>query len=166
MRNSSHPICKNYDNTMGFSLSDFYQETIKPQIEVQTQALEEMVKEEAKSVLPPEIYAQGSALLNTEGARIGESLEQKAKAIAMEQAEKYAQKPEVQESAIRGGITAAADKISNFAVDFNKTYQTHGFKAVFNKYPAPFYIAGGVATLITLRFILGGRKKVYVQKGK
>jgi len=59
---------------------------------------------------------------------------------------------------------AMSNAIGDTAVNINKVFQEQGIGGLFKTYPVPFYMLGGVTTLLTLRFVLGGKKKVYIPR--
>lgn len=152
-----HIYGKQSDSQLGFDFMSFVEDP-KSTIKSVTKSVESKTKSYAKDYIPEKYYDKVSAAVKKQGAKVGEQIKEKGTEFAMSKVQAYTAQPEVQESAIRGGITAMADQISNVAVDVNKTFQTEGVGGVFKKYPIPFYAVGGIATLLTLRFVLGKRK--------
>lgn len=97
-----------------------------------------------------------------QGAQLEQQVKDAATNKLSEYAQQYASKKDVQDSAIQTGFQAAADKMSQYAIDVKDTYRAEGVSGLFKKYPVPFYVAGGVTGLLILRFVMGGKKKVYV----
>lgn len=93
-----------------------------------------------------------------------DSLVSKATDIATAKAGQLINTKENQDTAITSGVQAAAAQISQTLIDVKDTFATSGISGLFSKYPIPFYVTGGVTSLVLLRFILGGKKKVYMQK--
>lgn len=132
----------------------------KAYIQTQAQKIEEDISDYSKSQLSPELYAKASELVKKEG----DKLTSQATSMLTDYASQYAAKPEVQNKAITGSIDAFANKAKELSLKVADIYRVEGIGGVYRAYPMPFYITGGVVGLLTLRFILGGRKTVYVAK--
>lgn len=121
-----------------------------------TADIEQSVKSEAQQILPPELYEKASAAVK----RTGEKLEEQATDVLSQELSKYAQDKNVQDKAITSGVSKIAENVSNTLISVKDLYGQGGIAAVYRVYPVPFWITGGVATLLTLRFVMGRRPKI------
>jgi hypothetical protein len=146
-----------YDTELGFSLSDFIDDP-KAALQAEAKKIETTVKTYSQSVLPESLHAKASELIKKEGDKLVAS----AKDAAVSKLSEMASDKSLQDKAITGGVQAAAEKVSSAIINIKDIYRTNGIKGLFKTYPVPFYIGGGVAGLLVLRFVMGGKKKVYV----
>lgn len=146
-----------YDTEMGFSFSDFIDDP-KAVLEAEAKKIETAVKTYSQEILPESLHDKASELIKREGDKLVASAQDAAVAKLSEMASDKS----VQDKAITGGVDAAAKQVSEALINIKDTYRTGGIGGLFKKYPIPFYIGGGVTGLLVLRFVMGGKKKVYV----
>lgn len=141
------------NNTMG----GFFDIVADPKSYIQTitQKVEASVKEKAHEYMPDELYEKASLAIKDQGVKLTD----KAQTLAMNKISDYTSQKDVQDQAISSGVNAMANQISNTVINAKDIYKTGGISGLFKTYPIPFYVSGGLAGLITLRFVLGRRRK-------
>lgn len=149
---------KYYNQELGFSFSDFLDDP-KATLAAEVKSVETKISDYSQDVLGDKLYDKASTLIKVEGDKLVSS----AQDALIAEATDLINTKENQDSAITGGVNAAAAKVSDYIIGVKDAYRVGGIKGMFNKYPIPFYIGGGVTALIVARFVLGGRKKVYAK---
>jgi hypothetical protein len=136
----------------GFSLFD----DLKAKVQTQVQSTIDKAKVQVTSVVGEQYTEKLGDLLEKQK----DSLVQKGQDIVLAKAGDMINTKENQDSAITSGVQATAEKISQSLIDVKDTYRTSGITGLFNKYPVPFYVTGGLTALLVARFVLGGKKYV------
>lgn len=117
--------------------------------------MESSVDSWAKDVLPENVKTQIDAQLKKEADKAVASATQQATQKARELLTQQASKPETQNKAIASTVQAGAQAVTKTAQDVADAMRTGGIKAVYEKYPIPFYAAGGLVGLLVLKWGLG-----------
>jgi hypothetical protein len=138
-----------------FDVADFLKPISDP--------IEQQVKSAAQEYLTPEQYAQASSALKSGGLKLEQSIKDRGTQFLTQAAGQYAERPEVQDNAATGAIQAGADYLKGATVSMMDSWRRGTF---YKDYQTPILIAGGVAGLLMLRFVIGKKRTVFVKPAK
>jgi hypothetical protein len=116
--------------------------------------VEKSVDEWSKDVLPPNVKAQIDSQLKKESDKAIANVTKAATSEAQKLLSQKAKDPKVQDKAIASGIQAGAKAVEQASLDAAQAWREGGIKGVFEKFPVPFYVAGGLVGLMTLKWTL------------
>lgn len=122
---------------------------------------ESYVNKVATEYIDPNIKAQIDAQLKIEADKAIAQATAAATAAATQLVTAQVNDPAKQNTAIASTVQATADQVSKALIDAKEAFRTGGVKALYAKYPIPFYVAGGLVGLIGVKWTLG-----QVGKGK
>jgi len=131
---------------------------------------EKAVDDWSKDILPESVKKNIDAEIKKSGEKLTAEATKKATQAAQNLLQKKASDPKVQDKAIASGIQAGAKAVEQASLDAAQAWREGGIKGVYEKFPIPFYVAGGLVGLMTLKWTLGqigaGRAKAIVKQAQ
>ena len=114
--------------------------------------IEKSVDDFSKQYIPESIKKEIDKGLKREADKAAADLKAKAAGVASNLLKQQAADPENQDKAIASTVNAGAQKVTQVSQDVADAFRSGGIGEVYKRYPMPFYIAGGLVGLITLKW--------------